>query len=206
MRVIVLLTYPLPIILTVIPVFEYQIRLPGMLYTSLFSTSILKILLRKKITGLILIAQFSSCFLMVITRNADNKESGGAHGSNRKRSGDVETVKERVQCRGGSVDTFVTVTVRPGVNLWYEGESGFVKTTNNQEQTIEVKPGTILTVTYEPPGLPGSIYCVGDVVPISNIRNESNAFDSISNDLKLTLGRCFLVLGDCQIYWTSEKG
>lgn len=52
----------------------------------------------------------------------------------------------------------------------------------------------------------GSIYCVGDVVPISNIRNESNAFDSISNDLKLTLGRCFLVLGDCQIYWTSEKG
>lgn len=106
---------------------------------------------------------------------------------------------------GGSVDTFATVTVMRGFNLWYEGKNGFVKTTNNQEQTIEVKLGTILTVTYEPTGLPGGIYCIGDVVPILTNWTEYNSYDDISSDLMLFCRRLFLILGDCEINWTSEK-
>lgn len=107
---------------------------------------------------------------------------------------------------GGSVDTFATVTVIRGFNLWYEGESGFVKTTNNQEQTIKVKLGTILTVTYEPiSAASGGIYCVGDVVPILTNWTKDHSHDVISSDLMLTCRRLFLVLGDCEIKWTSEK-
>lgn len=92
-----------------------------------------------------------------------------------------------------------------GFNLWYEGKNGFVKTTNNQEQTIKVKLGTILTVTYEPIGLPGGIYCIGDVVPILTNWTKPHSHDAISSDLMLTCRRLFLILGDCEINWTSEK-
>lgn len=107
---------------------------------------------------------------------------------------------------GSSVDTFATVTVMRGFNLWYEGESGFVKTTNNQEQTIKVKLGTILTVTYEPiSAVSGGIYCVGDVVPILTNWTGAHSHDAISSDLMLICRRLFLILGDCEINWTSEK-
>lgn len=93
-----------------------------------------------------------------------------------------------------------------GFNLWYEGESGFVKITDNQEQTIKVKLGTILTVTYEPiSAASGGIYCVGDVVPILTNWTGDHSHDAISSDLKLSCRRLFLILGDCEIDWTSEK-
>ena len=92
-----------------------------------------------------------------------------------------------------------------GLNLWYEGESGFVKITDNQEQTIKVKLGTILTATYEPMGPPGGIYCIGDVVPILTNWRESHSYDNISSDLMLSCRRLFLILGDCEIRWTSER-
>lgn len=93
-----------------------------------------------------------------------------------------------------------------GFNLWYEGKNGFVKTTNNQEQTIKVKLGTILTVTYEPTlAAAGGIYCVGDVVPILTNWTEDHSYDDISSDLMLFCRRLFLILGDCEINWTSEK-